>query len=55
MRELALAAFAKKGFLPSKDVAHWMAPRREDFPHPWAGEVVSFLAFYGHGLGYPTH
>ena len=55
MRESVLAAFAKKGFLPPKEVAHWRAPMGEDFPQPRAGEVVSFLAFQKHGLGYPTH
>ena len=27
----------------------------EDFPQPWAGEVVSFVTFYVRGLGYPAH
>ena len=27
----------------------------EAFPRPRAGEVVSFLSFHEHGLGYPTH
>ena len=27
----------------------------KDFSWPWAGEVVSFLAFHECGLGYPTH
>ena len=55
MRESVLATFAEKGFLPSKEVAHWRAPTGEDFPRPRAGEVVSFLAFLERGLGYPTH
>ena len=55
MRESVLAAFAKKGFLPLKEVAHWRAPRREDFLQPWASEGVSFLAFHERGLGYPAH
>ena len=55
MRESVLAAFAEKGFLPPKEVAHWRAPRREDFPQPRAGEVVSFLAFHERGFGYPAH
>jgi len=55
MRELVLKAFAGKGFLPLKEVAHWRAPRREDFPQPWPGEVVSFFAFDERGLGYPAH
>ena len=50
-----LEAFAKKGFLPPKEVAHWRAPRREDFLQPWASEVVSFLAFHVRGLEYPAH
>ena len=28
---------------------------REEFPQPWPDEVVSFLTFHEHGLGYPTH
>ena len=55
MRESVLEAFAMKGFLPLKDVAHWRAPAREDVPQPWPDEVVSFLAFHDHVLGYPTH
>ena len=27
----------------------------EDFPCPWVGKVVSFLAFHERGLGYPAH
>ena len=27
----------------------------EDFLQPWGGEVVSFLAFHEHRLGYPMH
>ena len=55
MRESVLDAFAEKGFLPPKEVAHWRAPGREDFPQPQTGEVVSFLAFHERGLGYPAH
>ena len=55
MRESVLKAFAVKGFLPLKEVAHWRAPGREEFLQPWPGEVVSFLAFHERGLGYPTH
>ena len=55
MRESVLEAFAVKGFLPPKEVAHWRAPGKEDLPQPWLGEVVSFLAFHEHGLGYPMH
>ena len=43
MRESVLESFAEKGFLPPKEVAHWRAPGREDFPQPRPGEVVSFL------------
>ena len=51
-----LAAFAEKGLLPLKKVAHWRAPAPgEGVPQPWANEVVSFLAFHEHGLEYPTH
>ena len=50
-----LAAFAEKGLLPPKEVAHWRAPAEEAFPRPWAGEVVSFLTFHEHGLGYRMH
>ena len=55
MRELVLKAFIMKKFLPPKEVAHWRAPGREDFPQPQLGEVVSFLAFHKRGLGYPAH
>ena len=55
MRELVLEAFVEKGFLPPKEVAHWRAPRRDDFLQPRAGEVVSFFAFHERGLGYPMH
>ena len=55
MSESMLAAFAEKWFLPPKEVAHWSAPAGEDFPQPWAGEVVSFLAFHERGLRYPAH
>ena len=55
MRESVLAAFAEKGFLPSKEVAHRRALGREEFPQPWPSEVVSFLAFHERGLGYPAH
>ena len=55
MDEAMLAAFAEKGLLPPKEVAHWRAPTGEDFPQPRASEVVSFLAFHERGLGYPTH
>ena len=30
--ESVLAAFAEKGVLPPKEVAHWRAPVEEDFP-----------------------
>jgi len=55
MRELVLEAFAMKGFLPPNKVAHWRAPRREEFPQPRPGEAVSFLAFPEHRLGYLMH
>ena len=55
MSESVLAAFAGKGVLPPKEVAHWRAPAGEDFPCPRAGEVVSFLAFHECRLGYPSH
>ena len=50
-----LSTFAEKGVLPPKEVAHWRAPTGEDFPCPWAGEVISFLTFHDRGLGYPTY
>ena len=34
VRELVLKAFVVKGFLPPKEVAHWRAPGREEFPQP---------------------
>ena len=53
--ETVLAAFTEKGLLPPKEVAHWRAPPDKAFLCPWAGEVVSFLAFHERKLGYPTH
>ena len=50
-----MKAFAMKGILPPKEMAHQRAPRREEFPQARPGEVVSFLAFHERGLGYPTH
>ena len=55
MRESVLKAFVVKGFLPPKEVAHWRAPRREEFPQPQPDEVVSFLTFHERGLRYPAH
>ena len=34
VRESVLKAFAAKGILPSKEVAHWRALGREDFLQP---------------------
>jgi len=53
--ESMLAVFIEKGVLPLKEVVHWRAPTREDFPHPRASVVISFLAFHERGLGYPAH
>lgn len=54
--EAMLATFTEKRLLPPKEVAHWRAPKLgEVVPRPWANEVVSFLAFHEHGLGYPAH
>ena len=55
MRESVLKAFAVKGFLLPKEVAHWRAPGGEEFLQPRPSEVVSFLAFHERGLGYPAH
>ena len=55
MRESVLKAFAVKGFLLPKEVAHWRAAEREEFPQPWPGKVVSFLTSHERGLGYPMH
>ena len=55
VRELVLKAFIVKEFLPPKEVAHWRASGREEFPQPLPDEVVSFLTFHEHGLGYPAH
>ena len=50
-----LATFIEKGLLPPKEVAHWRAPvLGEAVLQPWADEVMSFLAFHEHGLGYPV-
>ena len=50
-----LEAFVQKGFLPPQEVAHWRVPGKEEFLQPRSDEVVSFLTFHEHGLGYPTH
>ena len=56
MDEVVLAAFGEKGLLPSKEVAHKRAPTLgEAIPRPQGDEVVSFLVFHEHGLGYPVH
>ena len=55
VRESVLRAFAAKGFLPPKEVAHWRAPGREEFLQPQPDEVVSFLAFHERWLGYLAH
>ena len=56
MDEEVLAAFIEKGLLPSKEVAHWRAPTPgEVVSQPRANEVISFLTFHEHGLGYPAH
>ena len=56
MRALVLEAFVMKGFLPPQEVVHWRVPRKEEeFPQPHPDEVVSFLTFHEHGLGYPMH
>ena len=56
MDEEVLATFAEKGLLLPKEVAHWRAPMPgEVVPCPRADEVVSFLTFHEHGLGYPAH
>jgi len=54
--EAVLADFTMKGLLPSKEVVHWRAPMPgEVILQPWANDVVSFLVFHEHRLGYPTH
>ena len=56
MDEEVLAAFAEKGLLPSKEVAHWRAPMPgEVVQQPQADKVVSFLASHECRLGYPVH
>ena len=55
MSESMLAAFAERGVMLPKEVAHWRAPAGEAFPQPRAGEVVSFLAFHERRPGYPVH
>ena len=55
VRESVLEAFAEKVFLLPKEVAHWRAPRREEFLQPQPDKVVSFLTFHERGLGYPVH
>jgi len=54
--EEVLATFAEKGLHPPKEVMHWRAPTPgEVVSRPWVDEVVSFLTFHEHGLGYPAH
>ena len=55
MRESVLRSFVEMGFLPPKEVVHWRVPGREESPQPRPSEVVSFLTFHEHELGYPTH
>ena len=55
VRKSVLEAFVQKGFLSPQEVAHWRVPGGEEFPQPHPNEVVSFLTFHEHGLGYPTH
>ena len=56
MRKSVLEAFVVKRFLPPQEVAHWRVPgKEEEFPQPRPDEVVSFLTFHEHGLGYPVH
>ena len=55
VRNSVLESFAKKGFLPPWEVAHWRVPRKEEFQQPRPDEVVSFLTFHERGLGYPAH
>ena len=56
MDEAVLATFVEKGLLPPKEVAHWRAPTPgEAVSQPRFDEVVSFLAFHEHGLGYLAH
>jgi hypothetical protein len=56
MEESQLEDFTTKGLLPPKVVAHWRAPPAEhEEPHREDDEIVIFLAFHEHGLGYPTH
>ena len=50
-----LESFVEKGFLPPQEVAHWRVPGEEESPRPRPDEVVSFLTFHEHGLGYPVH
>jgi hypothetical protein len=51
-----LQDFVEKGLLPQKVVAHWTAPLAEhDEPQPENDEIMSFLMFHEHGLGYPAH
>ena len=50
MDEEVLVAFAKKGLLPSKEVAYWRAPMPREVPQPRVNEVISFLAFHERGL-----
>ena len=54
MRKSVLEAIVKKGFLLPQEVAHWRVPGGEEFPQPRPNEVVSFLTFHEHGLGYPA-
>jgi hypothetical protein len=56
VEEAQLKDFAAKGLLPPRVVAHWRAPPAEHKePQLEAGEIVSFLAFHGRGLGYLAH
>lgn len=56
MREDVLEEYVRRVLLPPKSVAGWRAPAPGTvFPQPESDEVVSFLTFHEHGLGYPPH
>jgi hypothetical protein len=56
VEESQLKDFTTKGLLQPKAVEHWRAPSEEhEEPHPEDDEIVSFLAFHEHNLGFSAH
>jgi hypothetical protein len=51
----SLQGLADEGFLPPAELGVWRAPRGEDEPRPFDGEMVLFEDFIPRGLGSPVN